>query len=228
MVDPPVDHQLFTWLFHLVFLQAMLQHRGVLSFSSRIKTYTVPYLGGWTSIRPLGLFWCSLRYHGCLTPMPQRSMRHGNGMDPNGETITSMVFQSWNHCNSIFKSMCVHVCNDVHAFVILYDLSNGFMNWIRSLMSWCQDGDSQSVCMSGAPEDQREGLRGKGWQVDACSTSWEKSRTCRCYQIPSGNLIIFWYIAIEHGPVIFSHAKLPTIWTDGNGTARKKLGRGES
>ena len=42
---------------------------------------------------------------------------------------------------------------------------------------------------------------------------------------------------MDHGVIIMDNgliiegsleAKLPTIWRDGNGTARKKLGRGES
>ena len=42
-----------------------------------------------------------------------------------------------------------------------------------------------------------------------------------------GNVYIYGY----HWTCLFKgslEAKLPTIWTDGKGTARKKLGRGES
>ena len=46
------------------------------------------------------------------------------------------------------------------------------------------------------------------------------------------NSLVRYYLRLTYSPVNVIEgsleAKLPTIWRDGNGTARKKLGRGES
>ena len=69
----------------------------------------------------------------------------------------------------------------------------------------------------------RKDLKGPGQEWSALREKVGETETMVCTLFVPSNM--YTYVSIIEGSL---EAKLPTIWKDGNGTARKKLGRGES